>query len=57
MIKEVFQSITDVLDMNYWQVIWTDNNGNSDMKTFYYKQEAREFYNQLPYYHKRMEKF
>ena len=57
MIKEVFQSVTDVFDMNYWKVTWVNNQGKSKVKTFYYKHEEREFYNSLPYYHKRMEKY
>lgn len=56
MIREMFQDITDTFDMNKWNVLWVDDEGNSHGKKFYHKHNARAFYNDLPYMNKRMER-
>ena len=56
MFREIFQDITDTLDMNKWNVLWVDDKGKSHGKRFYYKYHAREFYNDLPYINKKMER-
>lgn len=56
MLKEIFQDITDTFDMNQWNVLWVDDKGKSHGKWFYYKHHARDFYKNLPYMNKRMER-
>lgn len=56
MFREIFQDITDTLDMNQWNVLWVDDKGKSHGKRFYYKHHARDFYNDLSYINKKMER-
>lgn len=56
MIREVIESVTDTLDTNQWRVMWIDDNGKTQVKSFYYKHHARDFKNGLPYMNKRMER-
>ncbi|WP_347132283.1 hypothetical protein [Staphylococcus hominis] len=52
----LIKGLTDTFSMSEWNVVWVDNNGKSHKKYFYYKTEAREFYDSLPYYQKRLER-
>ncbi|WP_199219369.1 hypothetical protein [Staphylococcus haemolyticus] len=52
----LFKGLTDTFSMSEWYVVWIDDNGKSHRKWFYYKTEAREFYDNLPYYQKRLER-
>lgn len=52
----LIKGITDTFSMSEWNVVWVDDNGKSHKKYCYYKTEAREFYNSLPYYQKRLER-
>lgn len=52
----LIKGLTDTFSMSEWNVLWLDNKGKSHKKYFYYKTEARYFYDQLPYYHKKLER-
>lgn len=55
-VLELIKGLTDTFSMSEWNVIWVDDNGKSHGKRFYWKTEAREFYDTLPYYQKRLER-
>lgn len=46
----LIKGLTDTFSMSEWNVVWVDDNGKSHGKRFYWKTEAREFYDSLPYY-------
>lgn len=52
----LIKGLTDTFSMSEWNVVWIDDNGESHGKRFYWKTEAREFYDSLPYYQKRLER-
>ncbi|CAA3996660.1 phage protein [Staphylococcus aureus] len=52
----IIRGLTDTFSMSEWNVVWLDNNGKNHKKNFYYKTEARFFYDLLPFYHKRLER-
>lgn len=52
----LIKDITDTFSMSEWNVLWVDDEGKSHKKYFYWKTEAREFYDRLPYMNKRMER-
>ena len=52
----IIRGLTDTFSMSEWNVVWLDNNGKYHKKYFYYKTEARFFYDLLAFYHKRMER-
>ncbi|WMZ77802.1 hypothetical protein [Staphylococcus pseudintermedius] len=52
----LIRSVTDTFSMSEWNVLWVDDNGKSHGKRFYWKIEARKFYNSLPYINKKMER-
>nr|WP_277952348.1 hypothetical protein [Staphylococcus hominis] len=52
----LIKGLTDTFSMSEWNVLWLDNKGKSHKKYFYYKTEARYFYDHLPYYHKKLER-
>lgn len=52
----LLRDITDVFDMNYWKVTWISNEGKNKSKIFSFKHEAREFYESLNVFHKRIDK-
>ncbi|WP_198645089.1 hypothetical protein [Staphylococcus chromogenes] len=50
------QDASDILTMSEWNVLWIDDDGKSHIKRFDYKTEAKEFYDRLPYFEKRIER-
>jgi len=52
----LIKGLTDTFSMSEWNVVWIDDDGESHGKGFYWKTEAREFYDSLPYYQKRLER-
>ena len=48
----LIKELTDTFSMSEWNVVWIDDEGKSHGKRFYWKTEAREFYDDLPYYQK-----
>ncbi|CAA4046909.1 phage protein [Staphylococcus aureus] len=52
----IIRGLTDTFSMSEWNVVWLDNKGKYHKKYFYYKTEARFFYDLLPFYHKRLER-
>ncbi|MDU0381722.1 hypothetical protein [Staphylococcus pseudintermedius] len=52
----LIRSVTDTFSMSEWNVLCVDDNGKSHGKRFYWKTEARKFYNSLPYINKKMER-
>ncbi|RYD13645.1 hypothetical protein CGA19_01905 [Staphylococcus equorum] len=56
MIKEIFNSIHDMFDMNVWEVIYVDRNKITHHVHFYYKSEARKYYNSIPHQSKLIKK-
>ncbi|MCG2493214.1 hypothetical protein K4Q40_02795 [Staphylococcus epidermidis] len=52
----LIKGLTDTFSMSEWNVVWIDDDGESHGKRFYRKTEAREFYDSLPYYQKRLER-
>ena len=52
----IIKGLTDTFSMSEWNVVWIDDDGESHGKRFYWKTEAREFYDSLPYYQKRLER-
>lgn len=45
----IIRGLTDTFSMSEWNVVWLDNNGKYHKKYFYYKTEARFFYDLLPF--------
>ncbi|WP_199791754.1 hypothetical protein [Staphylococcus simulans] len=52
----LIREVTDTFSFSEWNVIWVDDKGESHGKRFYYKTEARKFYDSLPYMNKKMER-
>ncbi|CAA4163017.1 phage protein [Staphylococcus aureus] len=52
----IIRGLTDTFSMSEWNVVWLNKNGKYHKKYFYYKTEARFFYDLLPFYHKRLER-
>ncbi|CAA3996372.1 phage protein [Staphylococcus aureus] len=52
----IIRGLTDTFSMSEWNVVWLENNCKYHKKYFYYKTEARFFYDLLPFYHKRLER-
>ncbi|WP_181898113.1 hypothetical protein [Staphylococcus felis] len=52
----LIRSVTDTFSMSEWNVLWIDDNGKSHIKRFYWKTQARNFYNSLPYMNKKLER-
>lgn len=52
----LIKEVTDTFSFSEWNVLWVDDKGESHGKRFYYKTEAREFYDSLPYMNKKMER-
>lgn len=52
----IIRDLTDTFSFSEWNVLWVDDKGESHGKRFYYKTEAREFYDSLPYMNKKMER-
>ena len=52
----LIKEVTDTFNFSKWNVLWVDDKGESHGKRFYYKTEAREFYDSLPYINKKMER-
>lgn len=52
----LIQDISDTFSMSKWNVLWVDDEGRSHIRRFYWKTEAREFYNSLPYMNKKLER-
>lgn len=46
----------DTFSMSEWNVIWIDDEGKSHKRYFYWKTEARYFYDRLPYMNKKLER-
>ena len=44
----LIKELTDTFSMSEWNVVWIDDEGKSHGKRFYWKTEAREFYDSLP---------
>lgn len=45
-----------MFDMNVWEVIYVDRNNITHHVHFYYKSEARKYYNLIPHQSKLMKK-
>ncbi|WP_142351711.1 hypothetical protein [Staphylococcus sp. HMSC057C08] len=52
----LFNDLIDPLSLSAWNVLWVDNDGKSHCKHFSEKTDAREFYNSLKYFNKKMER-
>lgn len=52
----LIREFTDPFSMSEWYVLWIDDEGKSHKVWFYWKSEARDFYDDLPYYNKKMER-
>lgn len=52
----IFNDLIDPLSLSAWNVLWVDDKGKSHCKYFSEKTDAREFYNGLPYFNKKMER-
>ncbi|MDU0461946.1 hypothetical protein [Staphylococcus ureilyticus] len=52
----LIREVTDTFSMSEWNVIWIDDEGKSHKRYFYWKTEARKFYDHLPYMNKKMER-
>lgn len=53
---DFFSDAVDILSDAEWYVLWQDDKVKSHKEWFYYKTDAMEFYDRLPYFNKKIER-